>query len=79
MAVNMVVGRGDECKREREAMEVLLGARLSSFWESESDLSRYGQFYLVLLSVLDKACVGESTRADKCICIVQKYKLKRNN
>ena len=29
--------------------------------------------------VLEKACVGESTRADKCVYIVQKYKLKRNN
>ena len=29
--------------------------------------------------VLEKASVGESTRADKCVFTVHKYKLKRNN
>ena len=66
MAVNMVGGRGDECKRER-GHGSFAGDETFLFWESESVLSRYCQFYVVLLSVLEKACVGESTRADKCI------------
>ena len=32
------------------------------FLERESDLIRYRQMFVILLSVLDKACVGESTR-----------------
>ena len=32
---------------------------------------------VILVSVLDKACVGESTRLDDVFCIIQKYKLKR--
>ena len=62
--------------KEREASEVLLR---TSCLERESDLSRYCQCCQLVLSVLDKACVGESTQPDNVVnSIVQKYKLKRN-
>ena len=53
--------------KEREA-KVLLW---TSCLERESDLSRYCQCCQLVWSVLDKACVGESTRADNVILIVQ--------
>ena len=57
---------GAECKRER-GHGGFAGDNTFLFSESESDLSRYCQVYFCLLSVLDKACVGESTRADICV------------
>ena len=64
VAVDMV--EGAECKRER-GHRSFAGDETFLFWESESDLSRYCQFYVVLLSVLEKACVGASTQQDHVV------------
>ena len=61
MAVNLVLG-GRVQKRERP--QKFCRGRDFPFLESESDLSRYCQLFVILLSVLDKACVGESTRPE---------------
>ena len=69
-----------ECKRGREATEVLLGTILSFFQESESYLSRYCQFFRILLSVLDQTFMGEFTRLDNGFCLlIQIYRLKKKS
>ena len=51
MAVNMVGGRGDECKRER-GHGSFAGDETFLFWESV--LSRYCQFYVVYCQFLKR-------------------------